>query len=175
MKRTTTVRRITAAAAAAAVVTLGAAACTNDDSGSQETTTTEAAEDQSTTDAVQSTVTSLTEQAGNAVQDAINSAVGAAPVSFDANSAELGTLQNATLTAVAAALETNEDKLEIKAYAMDEDSSAADDLAQERGEAVKSKLVEEGISEDRLDVSSEGNPDDSDVDPNRVDFEVTSE
>ncbi|NLU83828.1 OmpA family protein [Rhodococcus sp. HNM0569] len=176
MTRRTTLRKTAVASVAAVSIALAGAACSDDsgnDSGNGgEATSQEQNHDEHSTEGAKSSIESATDSAGDSVRDGVNSVIEKTPVTFDAGSAELGTMQDVTLTAVATALKTGDDKVEIKTYASGDD---ADALAQARGDAVKGKLVDEGVAEDRLTVTAQGDPDSPDVDVDKVEFVVGGE
>lgn len=161
--------------ASIAAVVLMTAACNSDDTTSTPTTTPTAQLDtlQSSIAATASAaVSSLRENVQQTVQDAINTILVAAPISFAPGSSDLGTTDTVTLTAVAAALQGNDTKIEITTYAQDSNVATAKSLAEARGDNIAAELEADGIDKSRLTVKSDANPSDPQVDPDQAKITV---
>ncbi|MFR9752410.1 OmpA family protein [Nocardia sp. 004] len=142
------------------------------------TTTTKSADDQRSSAATttSSVVSSALNTAQQMIQDAINAALAAAPITFDSGSSDLSTADVAAIRAVALTLKGNDAKIEVKTYAEDSDSDTADALAEARGNNIMNELESAGVDKERISVKAEGNPDTSDdVQVDEADVSVVPE
>ncbi|WP_157172568.1 OmpA family protein [Nocardia pneumoniae] len=151
--------------AATAVVLLMTAACGTDD-GAETTPTTEQ------THPMRSSVATT---ARNAIQDAVNAALAAAPITFDSGSSDLSGGDVATIKAVAVPLRGTDAKVEITTYAKDANAATAKALAEARGDNVAAELESEGIDKARISVKAEPNPTDEDVKVDEAQIEVVAD
>ncbi|WP_410872667.1 OmpA family protein [Nocardia sp. A7] len=161
--------------ASIAAVVLLTAACGSDDEGSSPATTSTVQTStmrSSIAATASSAVSSMRDSTQQAVQDAINKVLVAAPITFDAGSSDLGVTDTATLKAVAAALQGNDTKIEITTYAEDSNPAAAKTLAKARGDNIAAALEADGIDKSRITVNSDANPSDSEVDANQAKITV---
>ncbi|TCJ93753.1 OmpA family protein [Nocardia alba] len=167
--------------ASIAVVVLMTAACSSDDDSSAPAATTTITTTQTdtarssaaaTASSMMSTVRATAQQA---VQDAINTVLATAPITFDAGSSDLSTVATATLKAVAVPLKGNDTKIEITTYAEDSNTGTAKSLAEARGDNIAAELESSGIDKSRITVKSDANPSDSQVDPNTAAITVVDE
>ncbi|GAD82198.1 OmpA family protein [Nocardia asteroides] len=161
--------------ASVAVALLMTAACTSDDDSSTSATTSTAQVSTMKSSIVataSSAVSSVRDNVQQTVQDAINKILAAAPISFDAGSSDLDAVDTATLTAVAAALQGNDTKIEITTYAQDSNVADAKSVAQARGDNIAAKLESDGIDESRITVKADANPSDSSVNPDQAKITV---
>ncbi|NKY85277.1 OmpA family protein [Nocardia veterana] len=155
------------AVGAAALIPL--AACSSDDNGPVvvTTTTTPGAAHTDMRSSLATTASSVVGSALNAaeqaVQNAINSLLAAAPITFDPGSSDLSPGDVATIKAVALPLRGNDTAVTIETYAADPNSATADALAKARGDTVATTLENEGIDKARITVRATGNPSESNV------------
>ncbi|MGN2639106.1 OmpA family protein [Nocardia takedensis] len=117
-------------------------------------------------------VSSALDAAREGIQNVINAALAAAPITFDAGSSDLGTLDEVTLKAVAVPLQGNDTRIEVKTWAQDSDADRAKDLAEARGSNIAAALEADGIDRGRITVRAEGNPKESDVQVDQAEIEV---
>lgn len=175
MRRTR--KAVVTAAAVSAIALFGASACTDSDESSDASVTTTIEH----SDHGSSHPTPTPEQSGAAdtavaaIQNAVNSVVEATPVTFEAGTAELTTVSSVTIRAVAGALQSNNQPVEVRTYATGEDDDAAVQLAEQRGATVTQALVDDGVDEGRITVTATANPESSDVNPDNVEFVVGDE
>lgn len=167
-----------------AVLAIGAAAlvpiagCSSDDSGptAVPTTTTQGGEHTDLRSSIATTASSVVgsalDSAEQAVQNAINSVLAAAPITFEQGSSDLSTVDTATIKAVAIPLHGNDTKIKIETYAAGPDEAAADSLAETRGTTIATALENEGIDKARITVDSSGNPSESNVHVDQATFSV---
>ncbi len=163
--------QVVAILAAGAAALIPIAGCSSDDgSGTVAVSTTTTTQDGEHTDLRSSLATTASSVVGSAmnsaeqaVQNAINSVLAAAPITFDQGSSDLSTVDTATLKAVAIPLKGNDTKIKVETYASDSDSAKADSLAQARAANVVTALGNEGIDKARISVETKGNPSENDV------------
>ncbi|MEV5649482.1 OmpA family protein [Nocardia sp. NPDC052254] len=159
-----------------AVLAIGAAAlvpiagCSSDNNGGPvtvPTTTTQGGEHTELRSSVATTASSIVgsalDSAEQAVQNAINSVLAAAPITFEQGSSDLSPVDVATIKAVAIPLHGNDTKIKVETYAVGTDAKAADSLAEARGATIVTALENEGVDKARVTVESEGNPTESNV------------
>ncbi|MFD4442284.1 OmpA family protein [Nocardia sp. NPDC058519] len=164
--------------ASIAVVVLMTAACGSDDDASAPavTSTTQTDAVRSSVAATASSVVStMRDTAQQAVQDAINTVLAAAPITFDAGSSDLGAGAVATLKAVAVPLQGNDTKIQITTYAEDSNVVTAKSLAEARGDNIVAALEGDGIDKSRITVKSDANPSDQAVDADEATITVVDE
>ncbi|MGK8558738.1 OmpA family protein [Nocardia gipuzkoensis] len=149
--------------AATAVVLLMTAAC-GDDNGAETTPT--------TTEQTHPMRSNIATTARNALQDAVNAALAAAPITFDSGSSDLSAGDVATIKAVAVPLKGTDAKVEITTYAQDANPATAKALAQARGDNVAAELESEGIDKARISVKAEANPTGEDVEVDEAGIKV---
>ncbi|MGA4788514.1 OmpA family protein [Nocardia sp. AB354] len=164
------------ATGAAALIPI--AACSSDNNSSPATvTTTEHGEHTDMRSSLATTASSVVGSALNsaqqAVQNAINGVLSAAPITFDKGSSDLSPTDVATIKAVALPLKGNDTAVKIETYAVDSNSGAADSLAEARGNNVATALQNEGIDKGRISVHAEGNPIESNVQIDQATISVT--
>ncbi|MBF6193877.1 OmpA family protein [Nocardia implantans] len=109
------------------------------------------------------------------IQDVINAAIAAVPITFDSGSSDLGPGDVATIKAVAIPLKGNETKIQITTYARDADIVAARSLAKARGDNIAAELEAEGIDRARVAVRAEANPTAPDVQVDQAQITVVAE
>jgi outer membrane protein OmpA-like peptidoglycan-associated protein len=174
-------RNSVSAVASIAVVVLMTAACSSDDDSSTPATTSTTSTTQNdtmrssvaaTASSMMSTVRDTAEQA---VQDAINTVLAAAPITFDAGSSDLSAAAVATLKAVALPLQGNDTEIQITTYAEDSNIASAKSLAEARGDNIAAALEGDGIDRSRITVKSDANPSDPEVDANEAAITVVDE
>ncbi|WP_169810985.1 OmpA family protein [Nocardia amamiensis] len=151
--------------AATAVVLLMTAACGNDN----------AAQTTPTTEQTHPMRSEIATTARNALQDAVNAALAAAPISFDSGSSDLGAGDVATIKAVAVPLKGTDAKVEITTYAEDANPATAKALAEARGDNVAAELESEGIDKARISVRAEANPTGEDVQVDEAQIKVVAD
>ncbi|WP_227983352.1 OmpA family protein [Nocardia spumae] len=155
------------AAGAAALIPI--AGCSSDDNGpaAVTTTTTSGGEHTDLRSSLATTASSVVGSALNsaeqAVQNAINSVLAAAPITFEQGSSDLSTVDSATIKAVAIPLKGNDTTIKVETYATDSNTAAADSLAEARATNVVTALENEGIDKARISVEATGNPSESNV------------
>ncbi|MFD6450522.1 MULTISPECIES: OmpA family protein [unclassified Nocardia] len=160
--------------ASIAVVLLMTAACSSDDDSSAPaaTTTTQTTQTDAMRSSVAATASSMMstvrDTAEQAVQDAINTVLAAAPITFDAGSSDLSTAAVATLKAVAVPLRGNDTEIQITTYAEDSNTASAKSLAEARGDNIAAALESDGIDKSRITVKADANPSDPEVDANEA-------
>ncbi|MBF4995992.1 OmpA family protein [Nocardia sp. BSTN01] len=166
------------ATGAAALIPI--AACSSDNNSGPVAVTTTTAHGGEHTDMRSSLATTASSVVGSAlnsaqqaVQNAINSVLSAAPITFDKNSSDLSPTDVATIKAVALPLKGNDTAIKIETYAVDSNSGAADSLAEARGNNVATALQDEGIDKARITVHAEGNPSESNVQIDQATISVT--
>ncbi|MFC9664848.1 OmpA family protein [Nocardia sp. NPDC127606] len=167
--------------ASIAVVLLMTAACGSDDDTSAPATTSTSSTAQAdtmrssvaaTASSMMSTVRDTAEQA---VQDAINTVLAAAPITFDAGSSDLSAAAVATLKAVSVPLQGNDTEIQITTYAQDSNVATAKSLAEARGDNIAAALEGDGIDKSRITVKSDANPSDPEIDANEAAITVVDE
>ncbi|WP_330231647.1 OmpA family protein [Nocardia sp. NBC_00508] len=158
--------------AATAVVLLMTAAC-GSDNGAETTPTTEHRHD--TRSSIAATTSPVLNAAQEAIQNAINAALAAAPINFDSGSSDLSAVDVATIKAVAVPLKGNDAKIEITTYAQDANSATAKALAESRGDNIAAELESEGIDKARISVHAEANPTAQDVEIDEARIEVVAD
>lgn len=161
--------------ASIAAVLLMTVACTSDEDTSAPTTTSTTQTDTMRSSIVataSSAVSSVRDTVQQTVQDAINKVLVAAPINFDPGSSDLGTTDTVTLKAVAAALQGNDTKIEIKTYAQDSNVATAKSVAQARGENIAAALEADGIDKSRITVKSDANPSDPEINADQAEITV---
>lgn len=147
-----------------AMVLLMTAGCGSDDGSNPATTTDQRTHGSRTLGATASSaVGSALNSAQQTIQDVINAAIAAAPITFDSGSSDLGPGDVATIKAVAIPLRGNDTKIQISTYARDADVAAARSLAKARGDNIAAQLEAEGIDRARVAVRAEANPTAPDV------------
>ncbi|PPJ00678.1 hypothetical protein C5E51_03820 [Nocardia nova] len=165
------------ATGAAALIPIAACSSDNNSSPATVTTTTEHGEHTDMRSSLATTASSVVGSALNsaqqAVQNAINSVLSAAPITFDKGSSDLSPTDVATIKAVALPLKGNDTAVKIETYAVDSNSGAADSLAEARGNNVATALQNEGIDKGRISVHAEGNPIESNVQIDQATISVT--
>ncbi|MFD3429841.1 OmpA family protein [Nocardia fluminea] len=164
--------------ASIAVVVLMTAACGSDDDSSAPAATSTAQPDaarSSVAATASSMMSTVRDSAEQAVQDAINAVLAAAPITFDAGSSDLSAAAAATLKAVAVPLQGNDTEIQITTYAQDSNIASAKSLAQARGDNIAAVLEGDGIDKSRITVNSDANPSDPQVDPNQAAITVVDE
>ncbi|MEV0297459.1 OmpA family protein [Nocardia sp. NPDC050710] len=110
--------------------------------------------------------------AQQAIQNAINTALAAAPITFESGSSDLGVVDVATIKAVAIPLKGNDTKIQITTYAEDSDAAAAESLAKSRGDNIVAALEAEGVDKARITTKAEANPTAEDVQVDEAKIEV---
>lgn len=164
--------------ASIAVVLLMTAACGSDDDSSAPAATSTTQTDTmrssvaATASSMMSTVRDTAEQA---VQDAINTVLAAAPITFDAGSSDLSAAAVATLKAVAVPLQGNDTEIQITTYAEDSNIASAKSLAEARGDNIAAALEGDGIDKSRITVKSDANPSDPQINANEAAITVVDE
>ncbi|MFC8384646.1 OmpA family protein [Nocardia sp. NPDC057272] len=167
--------------ASIAVVLLMTAACSSDNDSSAPATTSATSTTQAdtmrssvaaTASSMMSTVRDTAEQA---VQDAINTVLAAAPITFDAGSSDLSAAAVATLKAVAVPLQGNDTEIQITTYAEDSNIASAKSLAEARGDNIAAALEGDGVDKSRITVKSDANPSDPEIDANEAAITVVDE
>ncbi|WP_454197722.1 OmpA family protein [Nocardia sp. Marseille-Q1738] len=158
--------------AATAVVLLMTAAC-GGDNDTESTPTREHTPDTRT--GIAATTSPILNAAQQAIQDAINTALAAAPINFDSGSSDLSAGDVATIKLVAVPLKGNEAKIEITTYAQDANSATAKALAEARGDNIAAELESEGIDKARMKVNAEANPTAQDVEVDEAQIKVVAE
>ncbi|MFD6400122.1 OmpA family protein [Nocardia sp. NPDC060249] len=167
--------------ASIAVVLLMTAACGSDDDSSAPaaTSTTQTTETDAMRSSVAATASSMLstvrDTADQAVQDAINTVLAAAPVTFAAGSSDLSAAATATLKAVAVPLQGNDTQIQITTYAEDSNIASAKALAEARGDNIAAALEGDGVDKSRITVKSDANPSDPEVDANEAAITVVDE
>ncbi|MFD9550262.1 OmpA family protein [Nocardia salmonicida] len=164
--------------ASIAVVVLMTAACSSDDDASAPAVTTTVTS--TTTDPMRSSVASTASSvissvratAQQAVQDAINTVLSAAPITFAEGSSDLNAVAATTLKAVALPLQGNDTEIQITTYAQDSNVAAAKTLAEARGDNIAAALEDAGVDKSRITVKSDANPSDPEVDANEATITV---
>ena len=173
-------RKCVYALAAGSVVLVTATGCgSDDDSGSAASTSVSVSHTSadhtghsSAAATASAAVSSALDAAREGIQNVINAALAAAPISFDAGSSDLGTLDEVTLKAVAVPLQGNYTRIEVQTWAQDSDADRAKELAEARGNNIAAALAAEGIDRGRITVKAEGNPSGSDVQVDQAQIEV---
>ncbi|UGT67664.1 OmpA family protein [Nocardia gipuzkoensis] len=122
-----------------------------------------------------SVVSSVLNTAQQKVQDGINAALAAVPITFDSGSSDLSAVDVATIKAVAVPLKGNDTKVKITTYAQDSNVAAAKSLAKARGDNIASQLESEGIDKARITVQAEANPTAADVQVDAAQIAVVPE
>ncbi|MBB5912020.1 outer membrane protein OmpA-like peptidoglycan-associated protein [Nocardia transvalensis] len=147
---------------AAATVLVTTAACSSDNSSGSATST--ALSNSALRSSVAATASSMVSTALDAaqqkVQDVINGALAATPITFDSGSSDLTAIDHATLKLIAAALNGNDTRIEIHTYAEGTDPTAANALAAARGNNIAAELIDGGVDRARITVRSTANPND---------------
>lgn len=162
--------------AMAAVVSIITAGCGSDDGSNPATPTDQRTHGSRTLGATASSVVgSALNTAQQKIQDVINAAIAAVPITFDSGSSDLGPGDVATIKAVAIPLKGNETKIQITTYARDADIVAARSLAKARGDNIAAELEAEGIDRARVAVRAEANPTAPDVQVDQAQITVVAE
>ncbi len=160
-----------------AVVLIMTAGCGSD--GESNSTTPTSAETHDMRSSIGATASSVVSSALNTaqqkIQDVINTAIAAAPISFDDGSSDLGPGDVATIKAVAIPLKGNDTKIQITTYARDSNIAAAKSLAKARGDNIVAELEAEGIDKSRIDMRAEANPTAPDVEVDEAQIAVVAE
>lgn len=180
----TTRKYVFAVAAAAAALLMTTACDSGSDSDSSAATTTTAvktstAAGTSTTRGslgatASSAVSSALDTARQGIQNVINAALAAAPISFDSGSSDLGTIDEVTLKAVAVPLQGNDTRIKVTTYAADSDVEKAKSLAEARGNNIAAALEADGVDRARITVHAEANPSGGDVEVDEARIEVVA-
>ncbi|MBH0779452.1 OmpA family protein [Nocardia bovistercoris] len=121
-----------------------------------------------------SVVSSALDTARQGIQNAINAALAAAPISFDSGSSDLGTVDEVTLKAVAIPLQGNDTRIRVSTYAADADVAKAKSLAEARGNNIAAALEADGVDRARITVRAEANPSDSGIEVDEARIEVVA-
>ncbi|MGQ4615269.1 OmpA family protein [Nocardia sp. R7R-8] len=160
--------------AAVAVALLMTAACGSDDGSNSSATTTEQTHPlrSSLAATASSAVRSGLNTAQQAIQDAINAALAAAPITFDSGSSDLSGADVATIKVAAVPLKGNDAKVEITTYAQDENPATAKSVAKARGDNIAAELESAGIETSRITVKPQGNPTDQNIKVDEAKIEV---
>lgn len=164
--------------AATAVVLLMTAACGSDSSSPAATTasTTQTNGMRSSIAATASSVvSSARSSAQQTIQDAINTVLAAAPITFTSGSSDLSAVDIATIKAVALPLEGNDTKIQITTYAQDSNPITAKSLANARADNIVTALEAEGIDKTRITVQADANPTESDVQVDEAEIAVVGD
>ncbi|MFD3745373.1 OmpA family protein [Nocardia sp. NPDC058633] len=164
--------------AAIAAVLITTAACSNDDDSAAITATSTVQGDaarSSIAATASAAMSSVRDTAQQTIQDAINAILSAAPITFDAGSSDLGSIDTATLKAVAIPLRGNDTAITIMTYAEDSNPDTAESLADARGANIAAALEAEGIDKSRITVQSDANPTDPEVRADEATISVTDD
>ncbi|MFD0364963.1 OmpA family protein [Nocardia sp. GCM10030253] len=164
--------------AAIAVVLIMTAAC-GSDSDSPDSTTSPSVHTNGMRSSIAATASSVVGSALNtaqqAIQDAINTALAAAPITFSNGSSDLDAVAVATIKVIAIPLKGNDTAIQITTYAQDSNMIAAKSLANSRGDNVAAALEAEGIDKTRITVRADANPTTPDVEVDEVQIAVVAE
>ncbi|MEU2039991.1 OmpA family protein [Nocardia niwae] len=170
-------RKSVSGIAAVAVALLMTAACGSDDSSDSAASTSEHTHPMRSSLAAtaSSAVRSGLNTAQQVIQDAINAALAAAPITFDSGSSDLSGTDVATIKAVAVPLKGNDAEVEITTYAEAANSATAESLAKSRGDNIAAELEAAGVDKSRITVKPEGNPSGEDVKVDEAKIEVVGD
>jgi outer membrane protein OmpA-like peptidoglycan-associated protein len=160
-----TSRKSVSGIAATAIVLIMAAGCGSNDGADSTTSTSGGSHGMRSGIATtaSSVVSSVLNTAQQKVQDGINAALAAVPITFDSGSSDLSAVDVATIKAVAIPLKGNDTRVKITTYAQDSNVAAAKSLAKARGDNIAAQLEAEGIDKARISVEAEANPTGADV------------
>lgn len=169
-------RKSVSGIAATAVILIVAAGCGSDSGSNSTSSTSETTHDMRSSigATASSVVSSALDTAQQKIQDVINAAIAAAPITFDSGSSDLGAGDVATIKAVAIPLKGNDTKIQVTTYAQDSNAAAAKSLAKARGDNIAAQLESEGIDRARVLVRAEANPTAPDVEVDEAKIEVVA-